>query len=696
MTTLNIEGRKVRVDDSFLSMPPEEQNAVVEEIARSLSAQSPRRQPSPVDDLAYGEVPPGMVLNPRTGQMEDLRSPVHQGIPQGRANALALGAGQGAGFSLMDEAVAGASALTGGDYDYDLARMREAERRAQDEHPGYYYGGLIGGGVTQGAGLASGGLSLGANAAKAGAPLLNVAGRSAVDGLALGAAHGFGAGEDLTSRATGGLIGGVAGGTLGFAAPYAVAGVQAAAKPLINPIMSRMRTGPFANQAIGEGMKRSGMTADDIADALARSQADDQGMFNVADSMGHSGQRMLSTVVRNPNSMRQTVVDTLTDRQMGQGDRLVRALSEGFAAPDTAAQRHASLAATRDATAKVNYAAARQGAGAVNLNSTIGNIDALMKRNPILGESALTKTEIGSRLARLRSQMAAKGEQLVDFDTVLNLKQDLGAAMENLRKAGKSVPHELSAVYGELDLALEGASKGYRLANDTFRAQSGTIDAVDLGTSATSGRTRAADNIPRFQGMTPDDQSAFRSGYADPMIARVEASSVSPTTNRARPLMTEKTGQEFPAFAAPGKGDQLGRRIAREQRMFETANTALGGSKTADNLADAAEMSKFDPGVMMNLFSGRPVAAAVDAVAKLANEAKGMPPTVMDRIAKTLLETNPDVARQMLKNAGSRAAQLDGRRALANAILLNMSASASGRFAADAFRPGPLEITVRP
>lgn len=37
MTTLNIEGRRVTVDDAFLSMSPEEQNRVVSEIARSLN-----------------------------------------------------------------------------------------------------------------------------------------------------------------------------------------------------------------------------------------------------------------------------------------------------------------------------------------------------------------------------------------------------------------------------------------------------------------------------------------------------------------------------------------------------------------------------------------------------------------------------------------------------------------------------------
>ena len=35
MPTLNIEGRRVKVDDSFLQLSPDQQNATVEEIASS-------------------------------------------------------------------------------------------------------------------------------------------------------------------------------------------------------------------------------------------------------------------------------------------------------------------------------------------------------------------------------------------------------------------------------------------------------------------------------------------------------------------------------------------------------------------------------------------------------------------------------------------------------------------------------------
>ena len=44
MPTLNIEGHRVRVDDSFLKLSPDEQNATVEEIASSLIPEQTRRK----------------------------------------------------------------------------------------------------------------------------------------------------------------------------------------------------------------------------------------------------------------------------------------------------------------------------------------------------------------------------------------------------------------------------------------------------------------------------------------------------------------------------------------------------------------------------------------------------------------------------------------------------------------------------
>ncbi|GMB80546.1 hypothetical protein NN6n1_13280 [Shinella zoogloeoides] len=197
---------------------------------------SQQRQSNPNEGLPYGQPPEGMVLNPATGQMEDLRNAANPNIPEvGVLNSAALGAGQGIGFNLMDEAVAGASALTGGDYDYDLARMRELERRASEENPAAYYGGQAAGALGTGAGMAASGASLGANAINAGWRLPGVMVASGAEGLGMGGLYGFGAGEGLQDRLAQSETGAKWGGALGLAAPLIVSGASKLAEKAISP-----------------------------------------------------------------------------------------------------------------------------------------------------------------------------------------------------------------------------------------------------------------------------------------------------------------------------------------------------------------------------------------------------------------------------------------------------------------------------
>lgn len=598
----------------------------------------------------------------------------------GKIDAGMRGAADFLSASYADEIAAGLGTGFGylGDYEKELARQRGIDQSDADNRGGYRLAGQLAGGVAGGAGLARQGLSMGANAAARGAGLGRVAMGGAADGMVLGGLSGAGAGTDAGSRLAGAGIGSAGGALIGGAAPYAIAGASKAIQPFTAPIMARLKPDQYAQKALIEGLRRSGKTDAEITQALREAIGDGQDMFTVADAMGNAGQRMLSTVARNPHDGRQAVIEGLQGRQMDQSNRLASALADGFGAPDTAAARTASLTAGRTAAANANYEAARQGAGAVNLNGALGEIDRLLGRDPILGETALSQGPLGARLQSLRDQLQRGGEQLVDFDKVLNIKSDMFQQMQR----NPQVANDMRTVYARLDEALEQASGGYRQANDMFRRQSREIDAVDLGAQAASGRTRAADNVRRFQSMPKGEQSAFRAGYADPLISRVEASSLSPTTNRARPLITEKTGQEFPAFAAPGKGEQMGRRIAREQRMFDTSNAALGGSKTADNLADAIDLNQFDPGVMSSLFRGDIKGIALGMVAKALNEGKGLPPRVITQLGKSLMETNPEAAQRLLTAGTNTVNNLARQKAVLGEVMTLLGASGAGRLAA--------------
>lgn len=193
MATLNIGGHRVRVDDNFLSMSPEEQQSAVEEIAASLPPQE--SEPSPItpeirqglDQMSQMTQQP-IVRNPDDSARNSFMGKVDTAM-RGAADMLSLGfadeiaAGLGTGFGYL------------GDYDQELARQRGIDQADNENRFGYRLGGQLAGGVTGGAGLARNGLSLATNAANAGKSLRRVAFGSGVDGAILGAAQGFGSGE---------------------------------------------------------------------------------------------------------------------------------------------------------------------------------------------------------------------------------------------------------------------------------------------------------------------------------------------------------------------------------------------------------------------------------------------------------------------------------------------------------------------
>lgn len=582
-----------------------------------------------------GIAPEGFTADPRTGGMVDLQT--DPTIPDGGLTALGVGAMQGLGYNLGDEAIGGIAAVTGGDPRFAMERAREMDRRAQ-ENPLAYYGGMVPGAV---ASSLSAGKALGLGPALRGTFGQRVGAGAALGGLE-GAASGFGGGENMQDRITNAAIFGGVGTVAGAAAPVAVKGVSEGWDKLVAGPAASMRSAPSeirASRALRTALERSGMSADDIDAALARAASEGQPMFTVADALGNPGQRMLSGIARTPNDARKEIVDFLTTRQDGQGNRIAGFLTEALDAPDTAAQRAANLTAARGAAADTAYSAAREGAGPVNLTPTIETIDDLLNRNPILGESALGNTEIGNRLVKLRSQLQAGGQQLIDFDQVLNVKQDLGVAIQGLKSSGKSVPPQLAKVYGELDSALEAASDGYRAANDGFAKASRAIDAVDAGSSSASSRMRyqdVADQYTALGNVSDEAKNAFRAGRADAEIARIDAAA--PGVNKARPLLSEKSSQELSMMANDPR--LLADRIGREQTMFETNATALGGSRTADNLADIADTQAFDYGPVVNALTGNFRAAAMQMGPTVLNAMQGRNTATREMIARALLGTD--------------------------------------------------------
>jgi len=603
-------------------------------------------------------------------------------------NALTFGWGDEIGSAVFAPVEAAIGAYTGEDdgksltdrimdgYSRGLRKREDLMAYAEAKHPVASTVGSVAGSVAGASGLAKAGLSAAANAAQKGAGLAKVAGASAADGALIGGVSGAGEGSGLADRISKAGSGAVGGGAVGLAAPLAIAGAGALTAPIRNIVTSRIVPQRFADSALETAMRRAGATPDSISQQLVDASADGQGVFTVADALGNSGQRMLSTVTRTPNDARQATVEALLSRQAGQGRRVSNALAEGFDASDTAIQRATALTTARDDAADVAYNAARQGAGAVDVTPAIKAIDNVV---PPGMKGQIAEDSVEGVMARARAMLTKGDANLTEFSSVLRVKQDIDDMIGKATRAGSNnQARNLMQVKTALDGALSSASPAYSGARDAFRTGSKAIEAIDLGkTAARTGRYE--DTMRAFQKLSTEEKAGFRVGYANQMIEQTQGAAAG--VNKVRPLRTDAAEAEFPEFAAPGRGDQLSRRIQREDTMFQTQNAALGGSRTADNLADMEDMANFDPAMIARLLNRDFVGAGLQALTKVVNEAKGMPPRVVEKVAQGLMETDPAAAKRILQAANTKALNNQGRKAVVLNVLNSLAAPGAGQSA---------------
>lgn len=590
----------------------------------------------------------------------------------GKLMTALLGANQGVTFGFGDEMAAGLMALSPNTtYDQALASNRGLLQSAKEANPGTALVSEIGGSVTSGLGaakMAGAGLkSLAPRimSALSGGGLAGGVARGAAIGAAEGGLYGAGSadGADM-GQAIG--KGALLGAGMGAAAPVAIAGVSKGANAAIDAVGGVL---PFgigsagrSNRAMQTALARSGMTVDQVDEAVKAATREGQPTFTIADALGNPGQRELSKIARQPGDGRKEIVDFLMQRQSGQGRRLGPMLADALDAPDTALQRTERLTAERGAAADIAYSAARGNAAPVDVRGALAAID---DRIGGMKGSGVTGDSIDARLSSYRSRLAAQPgpdgvmRELSDFDRVLGVKQavqdDIGAA---IRAGRNNEARELGKLQTALDAALESSSDMYRTANDDFRDASRVIGQIDAGKAATSGRVRSADILDQYGKLTLDQQGAFKAGYADPLLAKVEGGAQG--VNKARALMDDATTAELGAMAKDPA--MLQRQIGRENTMFETAAQAMGGSRTADNLQDIAESGKFDTGMLVNLLSGRFGTAAAQLLPKLA----GQTDATRAKIAKMLLSTD---AKGVLAPIAKKTANSDATKRVIEEIL---------------------------
>jgi hypothetical protein len=257
MATLDINGQRVNVDDSFLKLSHDEQQATVDHIAATLS---PKAEPITVNNL---------------GRSFATGVPVIGGLIN-RADAAtnaALAPALNRFFDAKDQLP---EQTFGERYAHSLRDQEGADAKFASEHPLVDTGTRVAAGVASLAPVVAAAPGLfgasGSFAARTGA--------GAASNAALGATDAAVRGGDPVS---GGLIGAI----LGGAAPTA----EKVLAPVISGLAARLNPEGYANRQAARAVHESGRPTAAIANDVTQAAAEGQGQFTLADALGNPGQR---------------------------------------------------------------------------------------------------------------------------------------------------------------------------------------------------------------------------------------------------------------------------------------------------------------------------------------------------------------------------------------------------------------------
>ena len=533
-------------------------------------------------------------------------------------------------------------------YNYAKANENAALASGNAEQPATNTIAGIVGGVGTGAGLANAGLT----ATRAGAGALGTVGGMAVDGAGYGALNGFLSGEGqgrLSDAVTGAEVGGATG--LAIPAAAKVAGMVAA--PVVSNLMARDWWGSHllgggSENAAKVGLARtilsSGQTPDELQLALDNATAAGQPHYTLADALGKAGQDKLSSVVRAPGQGGVDTAKFLDGRQAAQGRDVSSALSDGLGVTTTSQKLAAALEKQKSDEATANYGTLRAQMGSTPIWSP--ELQALTSRPSVIQAINDAKNTAAERGYSVVNPFT-KGE-----DGTLSLPEGTAPTFDFWDTVKRGIDKQIAADPKNYDLngtknALMGLidSPQYQAAREPFARTSRAIEAIDTGEEAA--RTgRPEDTIPAYNALEPGAQAAYRTGYANPLLE--QATNGNPGANKALPLMNEGTQAELAnmsQYQGPqqpgGLGDVMAQRLNRSDEMHATRFRAMGGSKTADNLAGEHELA-IEPGVLLEAAGGNFKGLMLALARKTTNALTGSTPEVRSKLGQLLLTRGPN------------------------------------------------------
>jgi hypothetical protein len=589
MPTLNIQGKRVKVDDSFLQLSPEEQNRTVDEIAGQIgAAPSPEQPAAPQREGKHLTFEEGQAMLDQEG---------------GRGAITAAAAGYANGIHIVgpyvsgviQRAAAGLSSLIDGEsYQTNLEQGQRNIKAAEEQHPVASVAGNVTGAVLPMialGGTAAGGRALGITGPTFGGRLLASIASSGGISAADTAARGGNAREILGS----GLIGG----GIGFGIPIIGKGIEAGIRAVgsrIAPTIAAI-TNPSqeAGRRVGVAVSRDA-AANPGGVLTAADEAVAQGanipLVN-ADRGGEVTRALARSAANQSPEARAAIERVASDRFGAQGQRAVSFLNKvtNGATDDLALQESIKLAAK--AANKPAYDAAFKSSAAQTV-FTPGLQDLMQSPSlraavaKVPGRSAdrgavqgfkeignpFTKNSQGAYVLTKKADGTLVTPTLQFWDQV---KQNLDSAI-GVAKRGGDNPRVADL------MGLDRIVPTYKTARQGAAGFFGAEDAIEAGRNFAKSPRGIPEATKAFAKFSAPEREAFATGYASELIDRIKT--VGDRTNVINSIFKSQSTRESLNLAL---GPQRAKEIEAYVRVEDLADRlrgAMGNSTTARQLVE--------------------------------------------------------------------------------------------------------------
>lgn len=656
MPTLTINGKKVKVDESFLALTPEQQDAVVDEIAASMGvAAQDKNQPEmrarevTLSDRAY-DFAKSMGLGTTADNIRRSNTEVNSAVE-------GLSQGFTGGFS--DELIAGLKTGFGFLGDYGKAVEAERARMAYNKEtsPNASMAGEIGGAIGLGTGMAKSGLSLVERARLASLPRRVAAG--AVEGAAYGSLYGAGTGEGVEGKIEGAGVGAGFGAGIGAGIPIVGAtlraGYNAMADQVAPYVNAVRRPAVEAERRAAEAAARTPVQVSPWDEAAA--VRNNQQILNV-DRMGEGGRAMARSVANQNPEARAALERTASDRFASQGQRAQGLIDRlmGGQVDDVAIQ-----ADIRDAARRANAPRYRRAyAEGENLAMTpelerLTSSPAVVKamRSVAMGKGqdravaegagafnpGVTVTPDGRIVFQRRGNSNNAFPNLQFWDYVKRELDDMAGAARRSGANGEAgaIEQITRQLRDQLDAQVPSYLRARQGAARFFEAE----DALEAGKKFVSQQKDVRQALSAMGRFTPEELMAFRTGFAAELRAQIGA-----TRDRANVIDKIFGSQQSREKIRAALGQQGYAEFETFTRM-ETLMDRLRGAVTG-NSTTARQIAELGLGLGAGYYSGGDLSSALTGAALVrglqiagGHAAKQANQRVMTRIADILLSDDP-------------------------------------------------------